>query len=137
MQYARYVDWFFPYAEALKIATYNQVKNTTTMLDYHRNRLESLEVILSRKERLEAIFSPWLEEQKTSLNSLGEEKFQGYRNHTLYPALAEVIPSYPPAYIIGQATMGAGRVILAKDTEFATVTLEEVHCECMYSNPTG
>lgn len=48
MQYARYIDWFFPYAYGLKIATYNQVKNTTTMLDYHRNRLESLEVILSR-----------------------------------------------------------------------------------------
>ena len=33
--------------------------------------------------------------------------------------------------------MGAGRVILAKDSEFATVTLEEVFCDYMYSNPTG
>lgn len=50
LQFARYSDWFFPYAEALKAATLNQIKNTTTLLDYHKNRLESLEVILGLQE---------------------------------------------------------------------------------------
>jgi len=48
-----------------------------------------------------------------------------------------VIPSYPPAYIVGQTKFDTGRVIMQKDNELATVTIEEISCDFMYSNPTG
>lgn len=47
-----------------------------------------------------------------------------------------MITSYPPAYIVG-ALLQDSRVVLEKDTEMATVTLEEVSSEYMYSNPQG
>ena len=53
LQYSRYTDWFFTYAEALRNTTMNSVKNTSTLLEYHKNRLESLEEILGNRERLE------------------------------------------------------------------------------------
>lgn len=40
----------------------SQVKNTTTLLEYHKNRLESLEVIMGMREKLEAILAPMVEE---------------------------------------------------------------------------
>ena len=73
MQYARYTDWFFLYAEQLKESTNNQIKNSqTTLQEYHRNRLDSLDFILSMQEKLESIFAPWKEEQKAKLEKLGE-----------------------------------------------------------------
>ena len=48
-----------------------------------------------------------------------------------------MIPSYPPAYIIGQISSEAPRVLVSEDTEQALVTVEEVSCEYMYSNPDG
>lgn len=50
LQYARFTDWFFTYAEQLRNATLMQAKNTTTLLEYHQKRLESLEIILGQRE---------------------------------------------------------------------------------------
>lgn len=61
LQYARYSDWFFVYAEALKQTTLNQTKSQTNMLEYHKNRLQSVEVVLSLREKLEAKFGPLYE----------------------------------------------------------------------------
>ena len=68
LQFARYTDWFYPYVESLKHQTLKQVNNAATMLDYHRSRLEQIERILELRERLEAIFEPWIQEQKTKID---------------------------------------------------------------------
>lgn len=58
LQFARYSDWFFIYARQIKETTMNQINNSaTTLLEYHRKRLEALEFILSNEEKLEAIFA--------------------------------------------------------------------------------
>jgi len=137
LQFGRYTDWFFPYAEALRAQTLNQVKNTTTLLEYHKSRLECLESILDKREALDAMFAPLIEEQKVKIEALGEGSFEGYSNQSLYNQVADVIPTYPPAYIVGPTIFESSRVIMTKDTEFATVILEEVSCEFMYSNPNG
>jgi len=107
------------------------------MLEYHRNRLENLEVILGMREKLDAKFAPMLEAQKKKLEALDDNSFQGYREMTLYPQVEEVIPSFPPAYIIGQISSDQPRVLASEDTDSAYVTVEEVSCEYMYSNPDG
>lgn len=71
------------------------------------------------------------------MQAIGETEFVGYASHSLYPQVSEVIPSYPPAYIVGQTKFDTGRVIMQKDNELATVTIEEISCDFMYSNPTG
>ena len=38
-------------------------------MDYHKNRLESLDIILATKDTLEAKFTQWIEEEKAKLNS--------------------------------------------------------------------
>ena len=137
LQYARYTDWFFTYAENLRNSTQSQIKNTTTLLDYHKQRLESLEVILGMQEQFDAMIAPLIEEQKTKVQAMGEDDFIGYASHSLYPQVDSVIPSYPPSYIVGPTIFDSARVILQKEDDLATVTLEEVSCEFMYSNPTG
>ena len=137
MQFARYTDWFFPYAEQLKESTLNQVKNTTTMLEYHKSRLVMLDRILELRPQLEALFERWIEEQKSKLAQMGPEEFKGYTEQCLYPAVPDVITSYPPAYLVGPTTSDTPRVLMTQETELATITLEEVNCEYMYSNPQG
>ena len=78
-----------------------------------------------------------VEEQKSKVNAMGDSEYVGYKNHTLYPVVPDVLPSYPPSYIVGPTIFDSGRVIMTKDTEFATITIEEVSCEYMYSNPNG
>ena len=65
------------------------------------------------------------------------DSFKEYKEHTLFPQVSDVLPSYPPAYIVGQLLHEPSRIVLEKDSEMATVTLEEVSCEYMYSNPQG
>ena len=138
LQYARYTDWFFPYAQALKQNTLNQVKNTTTMLDYHKNRLELLESILSMMPDFLKMKEPWAAEEQAKLTgSVGETSFIGYQSHALGSQVDEVIASYPPAYVVGPTVTDEANILLTKDTELATVTLEEVTAEYMYSNPQG
>ena len=48
-----------------------------------------------------------------------------------------MITSYPPSYIIGPVVEEEAKVILEEDSEMATVTLEEINAEYMYSNPQG
>ena len=121
----------------MKISTENTLKNTTAIIDFHRTRLEHLTVILNLKEKLEAKLAPWKEEEKAKLAAIPEGSFTEYKNHTLTPQDEEVIPSYPPAYIIGAVNDEEPRIILERDTDMATVTLEEVSAEYMYSNPQG
>ena len=139
LQYARYTDWFFPSAEALRETTMNQINNSaTTLLDYHRNRLNALDFILTSREKLEETFAPWKNAQMEALDNLPQGAFTGLADHTLVKVVDEVIPSYPPTYIVGPCTPELpSTVILEKDTELATVTLVEVNCEYMYSNPQG
>ena len=49
----------------------------------------------------------------------------------------DVIPCYPPSYIVGPTTNDYGETIYETDTEFATISLVEVSCEYIYSNPNG
>jgi len=79
MQFARYTDWFFPYAESLRQSTLNQIMNSTTMLEYHKNRLESLDQIMGMKPKLDAVFTPLIEEQKTKLDQMDDSSFVGYK----------------------------------------------------------
>lgn len=51
--------------------------------------------------------------------------------------MEDVLPSYPPAYLVGPTTDDAPQVLMTQETEMVTVTLEEVSCEYMYSNPQG
>lgn len=81
--------------------------------------------------------APWREEEKKQLDNISADAFAGYANHTLYPALPEVKQCYPPAYIVGLTEHSAARVVYTKETPNVTVTLEEVPCEYMYSNPNG
>lgn len=62
LQYSRYTDWFFPYADQLRAQTMNQVKNTTTLLEYHKNRLDSLDKIIEMKETLDAMLLPMIDQ---------------------------------------------------------------------------
>ena len=121
----------------MKISTLQQVKNSSTVIDFHKTRLANLDTILSHKEALEAKFATWIEEEKQKLAAMKEDEFVGYKDHSLYPAEKEVMPSYPPAYIVGPCDNENGNTILVEDQELATVTLEEVNCQYMYSNPTG
>jgi len=66
-----------------------------------------------------------------------KDQYHGYEDHILYPAVPEILPSYPPAYIIGPCDNEGGQTILVEDQLLATVTLEEIQCQYMYSNPTG
>lgn len=68
---------------------------------------------------------------------MGDDNFVGYKDMTIYPEVSDVIPSFPPAYIVGQQTSDNPKVLLSEDTEFALVTLEEIAVEYMYSNPDG
>jgi len=44
--------------------------------------------------------------------------------------------AYPPPYLIGAIKTGSSiRVIHTEETELATITLEEISTEFMYSNP--
>lgn len=62
----------------------------------------------------------------------------GLADQTLANVVDEVIPSYPPVYIVGPTDAETEhKVILEKDTELATVSLVEVSVEYMYSNPQG
>ena len=58
-------------------------------------------------------------------------------DHTLFNVVDDVLASYPPSYIVGPTTVDPSKTILEKDTEFATISLVEVACEYMYSNPQG
>lgn len=74
----------------------------------------------------------------TALQKIPADSFVGLADQTLVNVVDEVIPSYPPAYIVGPtAAEEPVKVILEKDTEHATVTLVEVSVEYMYSNPQG
>lgn len=137
IQYARYTDWFFPYAEALLDST-NVTLQTTTMLDYHKQRKDALEKILELKKDLQPKFDQWIGEQMAALEQSGENAFAGYWDHTLHKTDETVIASYPPVYLVGPIVPGvAPKVLLTKDTDLATVSIEEVTCEYMYSNPQG
>ena len=49
-----------------------------------------------------------------------------------------MIPSYPPKYIVGPiCPQEEVKQLFIEDTDLATITLEEVTCEYMYSNPMG
>lgn len=75
LQYARYTDWFFIYAQALQVSTLKQISNTTTMLDYHKSRLEALDAIMDKREAVEAMFNRWIEEQRTQIANMGADQF--------------------------------------------------------------
>lgn len=137
IQYARYTDWFFPYAEALLEQTNNTMSNTT-MLDYTRQRKESCEKIVELKADLEPKFNRWIAEQQAELDSAGENAFAGFWDHSLHKDDSSVLVSYPPAYLVGPICPEvAPNVLLTKDHELAKVAIEEVTCEYMYSNPQG
>lgn len=51
----------------------NQAKNAATLLDYHKTRIQNLELIKEMRERLEATLQPMIDEQKAKLEALGEE----------------------------------------------------------------
>ena len=89
------------------------------------------------REQLDSLFAPWIVQQKTRMQQIGEEEFIGFASHSLHNQVPEVIPSFPPTYIVGPTIFDAGRVILTKDTELATVYIEELSCEFMYSIPSG
>lgn len=137
LQYARYPDWFFPYAEALRTTTLAQISNTTTLLDYHKNRIESLEIILSMKEKLEAKFAPMQKAQEAELAAIKEGAYANLADHTLVNVVEDVMASYPPVYIVGPSDASTEQTIMEEETDWATVTLKEVSCEYMYSNPQG
>jgi len=81
---------------------------------------------------------PWAAEEQAKLNgSVGETSFIGYQKHSLHSRAEEVIASYPPAYVVGPTVSDEANILLTQDTELATVTLEEVTAEYMYSNPQG
>ena len=90
----------------------NQVKNTTTLLEYHKNRLECLESIVDMRERLEAILAPFAEEERVKIEGMGDGEFDGYSSHSLASQVKEVMPSYPPKYIVGPTIFDSGRVIM-------------------------
>lgn len=47
-----------------------------------------------------------------------------------------MIASYPPAYIVGPIVPTSQvKTLCVEENELATITLEEVTCEYMYSNP--
>mmetsp|Transcript_389 Transcript_389/g.526 ORF Transcript_389/g.526 Transcript_389/m.526 type:complete len:219 (-) Transcript_389:276-932(-) len=72
------------------------------------------------------------------LEKAGEATFVGFADHTLLKDDSSVIASYPPTYLVGPiASEVEPKVLLTKDTELATITIEEVTCEYMYSNPQG
>lgn len=73
----------------------------------------------------------------TQLENLGAKGFAGYSEQALHSKVSEVIPSFPPVYIVGPTTPESNKVILTEDCELATVTLEEVSADYMYSNPQG
>lgn len=59
----------------------------------------------------------------------------GYKDQTLVGTVEDVTQCYPPHYIVGPVSAEIPNTILTKDTELATVTIEEVSTEYMYSNP--
>mmetsp|Transcript_7041 Transcript_7041/g.9808 ORF Transcript_7041/g.9808 Transcript_7041/m.9808 type:complete len:323 (+) Transcript_7041:3325-4293(+) len=92
------------------------------------------------KTKIEAMTLAWIEEQKTQLQdaAIGESKFIGYREQSLHPAVEDVLPVYPPAYLVGAVSSSATpQVILTEENELVSVSLEEVSVDYMYSNPEG
>ena len=62
--------------------------------------------------------------------------FVGLETSWLADTNDEVIRRHPPQYIVGKQ-LGEEREILTEETEDIKVTLYEVDCEYIYSNPTG
>lgn len=90
------------------------------------------------RPKIEAMLAPWIAEQSTKLASdaVGTSEFVGYLDQTLHGEIEGILTSYPPPYLVGAVKAGAiPRVIHTEETDLATVTLEEVTTEFMYSNP--
>ena len=63
-------------------------------------------------------------------------EFQELQKVWLYPTNKEVIAHYPPQYIIGKQ-VGEDRELARYEDDCVVVTVQEICCEFMYSNPTG
>ena len=63
-------------------------------------------------------------------------EFQELQKVWLYPTNKEIIPHYPPQYIIGKQ-VGEDRELARYEDDRVLVTVQEITCEYMYSNPTG
>ena len=105
MQGARYTDWFWSYYDYIAPKVQKEAENQITLLDYTKAKMLHLQRIEELRPAVEAKLNGWIEDQKKELldAAVGTSKFVGYREQCLYPEIAEIIPSYPPAYLIGAA----------------------------------
>jgi len=67
---------------------------------------------MSMREQLEAKLAPWVEDQNKKLESLGDDEFSGYKEHTLQSQVPNILTSYPPQYIVGPCEVENGSILL-------------------------
>ena len=66
-----------------------------------------------------------------------KDHFNSVRNQWFPLKTNEIILHYPPQYVIGKQTNDQERELARFENEHVLVTVQEVECEYMYSNPTG
>ena len=138
VQGARYWDWVMFHTEQKLTETQNTMKNVVQASDYNKKKLDVINKILELRPTVEKMLAPWVQEQEEQLakESVGTSEFVGYLEHTLVGQEEGILKAYPPPYLVGAPKPGvANRVLLTEETELATVTLEEVTTEFMFSNP--
>ena len=65
-----------------------------------------------------------------------EGRFTGLKDHWLSGRHEDVMPHFPPRYIVGKWLNKEGKVLLQAENDQMKVKLIEFDCEYMYSNPT-
>jgi len=76
-------------------------------------------------------------EEKMKLDAIDVfENFTGIEVNSMAYRNAEVIPHFPPKYIVGRMVEQPNEILVERH-ELMSVKLREVTLEWMYSNPTG
>jgi hypothetical protein len=62
IQFARFSDWFFDYAELILLTTIKKNENVATVLEFDKAKIISCQKIMELKPAVEAKLNKWVEE---------------------------------------------------------------------------
>ena len=100
-QWARYVDWIYPYVIDVKEQTENA--RNTYISQSSKVKKELCEALVEMQAAFDEKLAKLKAEEEKEKAGAAPNAFQGLDEHTL-DGTGETIPHYPPRYIVGETT---------------------------------
>jgi len=134
-QFARLTDFARPFITGQIETVSRNIQTNKSMADYYQKRLDLSNECLLLLDKFDEKCQGYAVTEKAAFEA-NTDAFAGLEGTFMAYKNPEVIPHFPPQYIIGKQVDEA-KEIAVHEHELVTVKLYEVKNEWMYSNPTG